>query len=213
VLNLSATATERPLTLGDAALRDRSFIEVAALVCSGAGLIALAAQLSVALPFTPVPITGQTFAVLLVGAGLGALRGGASAFLYLALGATNAPVFAHGASGIAVITGASGGYLVSFPIAAAFAGWLSEKNWDRSLGSAIGAMLTANLLIYGIGVPWLALSLHTTFRHALELGLYPFVPGDILKLYLAAATLPAAWHLIGRKDGSRAEHAPRKPSA
>jgi biotin transport system substrate-specific component len=190
-------AARRPATLADLALRGSGGIGVAAIVCSGTALIALAAQISIALPFTPVPITGQTFAVLLVGAGLGTLRGGASALLYLALGAADTPVFAHGASGIGAITGASGGYLVSFPIAAALAGRLAEQRWDRRFGSAIGAMLCGNVVVYAIGVPWLALSLHTSLQRALELGLYPFVPGDTLKLYLAAACLPAAWRMTG----------------
>jgi biotin transport system substrate-specific component len=182
-----------PLTLGQAVLFDEGFFAVAALVCTGAGVIALAAQLSVSLPFTPVPLTGQTFAVLLVGASLGTLRGAASAFVYLAIGIADAPVFAHGSAGVGVLTGATGGYLVAFPFAAALAGRLSERRWDRRFGSAVGAMVSANIVIYAVGLPWLAVSLHTSFRHALELGLYPFVPGDTLKLYLAAALLPAAW--------------------
>lgn len=194
------------MTLADLALGERRGVEAAALVCSGAALMAVAAQISVSLPFTPVPITGQTFAVLLVGAGLGSVRGGASALVYLTIGAVDTPVFAHGASGIGVITGASGGYLVSFPVAAALVGRLAERGWDRGFGSAIGAMVSGNVVIYGIGVPWLALSLQTSFRHALELGLYPFVPGDTVKLYLAAAALPAAWRLVGPAD-ARSEEA------
>lgn len=199
-----ATLTRRPTTLADHAVRSSSRVHVASIICSGAALIALAAQISIALPFTPVPITGQTFAVLLVGAALGAARGGASALLYLGLGVADTPVFAHGASGIGVLTGASGGYLVGFPIAAALAGWLAEKHWDRRFGSAIGAMLSGNVVIYAIGIPWLALSLHTSFKRALELGLYPFVPGDTLKLYLAAACLPVAWRAAGAASAKRA---------
>jgi biotin transport system substrate-specific component len=194
--HLPVPSASPPLTLGDAALFDDGLVPAVGLVCMGAGLIALAAQISVSLPFTPVPITGQTFAVLLVGASLGAVRGATSALLYLAIGVANAPVFAHGGSGVGALTGATGGYLVGFPCAAALAGWLSERHWDRRFASAIGAMLSANVMIYAVGVPWLAISLHTSFRHALELGLYPFVPGDTLKLYLAAALLPTAWRAI-----------------
>jgi biotin transport system substrate-specific component len=182
---------------------------VAAFICGGAALIALAAQISIALPFTPVPITGQTFAVLLVGASLGAFRGGASALLYLAIGAADTPVFAHGASGLAVITGPSGGYLVSFPVAAALAGWLAEKRWDRRFGSSIGAMLSGNVVIYAVGIPWLAVSLHTSLEKALELGLYPFVPGDTLKLYLAATCLPVAWRAADASS-KRLDNAPTR---
>jgi biotin transport system substrate-specific component len=168
------------------------------LIGLGSGLIAGSAQISIALPFTPVPITGQTFAVLLVGASLGAMRGGSSALLYVLLGIAGAPVYAHGAEGWAVITGASGGYLVSYPFASALTGWLAERHWDRRFSSAVGAMLTGNVLIYLFGLPWLAVVLGTGLEKTLELGLYPFVPGDTFKLYLAAALLPAAWRTVGR---------------
>lgn len=171
-----------------------------ALVCAGAALIAGAAQVSIPLPFTPVPVTGQTFAVLLVGAGLGTLRGGASGLLYLLLGLVGAPVYADGHHGLAVLTGATGGYLVAFPLAAALSGRLAERRWDRRFSSAVGAMLTGNVLVYLVGLPWLSVSLGTGLERTLELGLYPFVPGDLAKLYLAAALLPSAWRLVGRRE-------------
>jgi biotin transport system substrate-specific component len=168
------------------------------LVCGGAGLIAASAQLSIKLPFTPVPITGQTFAVLLVGASLGMARGGAAGLVYLLAGLV-APVYApHTGYGFATITGASGGYLLSYPIVAMLTGALAERRWDRRFSSAVGAMLTGNLVIYLVGLPWLAYHLHTNLEKTLELGLYPFVPGDIFKLYLAAAALPGIWRLVGR---------------
>lgn len=171
------------------------------LVTLGAALIAGSAQISIALPFTPVPITGQTFAVLLVGASLGTARGGASGVLYVLLGIAGAPVYAHGAEGWAVITGASGGYLISYPFAAALTGRLAERRWDRRFSSAIGAMLSGSILIYLFGLPWLAVVLGTGLEKTLELGLYPFVPGDTFKLYLAAALLPAAWRIVGDGEG------------
>jgi biotin transport system substrate-specific component len=171
------------------------------LIGFGAALIAGSAQVSVALPFTPVPITGQTFAVLLIGASLGTARGGASALLYVLLGIAGAPLYAHGAAGWAVITGASGGYLISYPFAAALTGRLAERRWDRQFSSAIGAMLTGNILIYLIGLPWLAIILQTDLARTLELGLYPFVPGDAFKLYLAAGVLPSAWRFLGKRSG------------
>ncbi len=173
------------------------------LIGLSAGLIAGSAQISIALPFTPVPITGQTFAVLLVGASLGTVRGGTSALVYVLLGIVGAPVYAHGAQGWAVITGASGGYLVSYPVASALTGWLAERHWDRRFSSAVGAMLTGNVLIYLFGLPWLAVVLGTGLERTLELGLYPFVPGDTFKLYLAAALLPAAWRAVGRSTRSQ----------
>jgi biotin transport system substrate-specific component len=167
----------------------------AVLVLAGAALIAGAAQVSIPLPFTPVPVTGQTFAVLLVGASLGTARGLSAAVLYVLLGIAGAPVYADGGSGWHVFTGATGGYLVGIALAAAVAGRLAERRWDRSVSSAIGAMLTGNVVVYLCGLPWLAHSLGTGLTKTLELGLYPFVAGDLLKLYLAAALLPAAWRL------------------
>jgi len=114
------------------------------------------------------------------------------------MGIAGAPFYADGASGWAVITGASGGYLVAYPFASALTGFLAEKRWDRSFSSAIGAMLSGNVLIYLVGLPWLAAVLNTSLEKTLELGLYPFVPGDTFKLYLAAAALPGAWHLVRR---------------
>lgn len=185
-------------TLRLAAMPGAGFLTDVALIGLGAALLAGSAQISIALPFTPVPITGQTFAVLLVGASLGTIRGASSALLYVLLGVAGAPVYAHGAEGFAVITGASGGYLVSYPLASALTGWLAERRWDRRFSSAIGAMLTGNVVIYLVGLPWLAVVLGTGLEKTFELGLYPFVPGDTFKLYLAAALLPAAWRLVGR---------------
>jgi len=170
----------------------------AVLVLAGAALIAGAAQVSIPLPFTPVPVTGQTFAVLLVGGALGTLRGLSAAVLYVVLGIAGAPVYADHASGWHVLSGPTGGYLVGIALAAGIAGLLAERRWDRTVSSAIGAMLTGNVVVYLCGLPWLAHSLGTGLPKTLELGLYPFVPGDLLKLYLAAALLPAAWRLTRR---------------
>lgn len=170
------------------------------LVLAGAGLIAAAAQVSVPLPFTPVPITGQTFAVLLVAAGLGMARGGASALLYVLAGVAGAPVYADGAHGWAVMSGATGGYLVGFVLAAVVVGRLAERRWDRRFSSAIGAMVTGNLIVYLTGLIWLQAVLDTNLERTLELGLYPFLVGDVVKVYLAAALLPAAWRLAGRRS-------------
>ena len=169
-----------------------------ALVLAGTALVAGAAQISVKLPFTPVPITGQTFAVLLVGASLGCVLGTASLMLYLWLGVAGAPIYAHHDSGWSVITSASGGYVVGFVLAAALTGFLAERRWDRRLSSSIGLMLTGNVVIYLVGLPWLAIVLNTNLEKTLEYGLYPFIPGDTFKLYLAAAALPGAWKLVGR---------------
>jgi biotin transport system substrate-specific component len=173
----------------------------AVLVLAGTGLVAGAAQISFSLPFTPVPITGQTFAVVLVGASLGTIRGFASLFLYLWLGVAGAPIYAAHDHGWSVVTSASGGYIVGFVVAAAVTGFLAEHRWDRRLSSSIGSMLTGNVIIYLVGLPWLAVVLDTDLEKTLEYGLYPFVPGDLFKLYCAAALLPAAWRGVRYLDG------------
>ena len=189
-------------TLRLAVLPGAGLLTDIALIATGAGLIAGSAQIAIRLPFTPVPITGQTFAVLLVGASLGSARGGTSALLYVLLGVAGMPVYAHAAHGWDVISGASGGYLVSYPFAAALTGLLAERRWDRRFSSAVGAMLTGNVLIYLVGLPWLSVILGTGLEKTLALGLYPFVPGDTFKLYLAAAVLPAAWRIAGRSEST-----------
>ena len=168
-------------------------------VMAAAGLIAASAQVSIPLPFTPVPITGQTFAVLLTGAALGWARGFAGSTLYTLVGLAGAPVYAAGTAGWSVVSGASGGYLLAFPIAAGLVGLLAERRWDRTFSSAIGAMLTGNLVIYIGGLSWLAVSLHTNLDKTLLYGLYPFIVGDLLKVYLAAALLPSAWRLVAKR--------------
>jgi biotin transport system substrate-specific component len=163
--------------------------------------VALAAQVSFDLPFTPVPITGQTFAVVLVGAALGPVLALASLGLYLFVGALGAPVYADGNHGWDVLTGPTGGYIVGFVLAAVLTGWLAERRWDRRFSSAVAAMLSGNVVIYLVGLPWLSVKLDTGLEKTFELGLYPFVVGDLLKLYLAGALLPGAWRLVERFKG------------
>jgi biotin transport system substrate-specific component len=168
------------------------------LILGGAGFVALAAQVSISLPFTPVPITGQTFAVVLVGASLLAV---ASLGVYIFVGALGAPVYAEQTHGWDVLTGPTGGYIVGFVLAAALTGFLARERWDRRFSSAVAAMLSGNVVIYLVGLPWLAAKIDTGLEDTLEAGLYPFVVGDLLKLYLAGALLPAAWALVRRFKG------------
>lgn len=180
------------------------------LVILGSLVVAALAQLSVRLPFTPVPVTGQTLAVLLVGASLGSIRGAASLLLYLAEGAAGLPVFAEGRAGVGFLVTAdplytTGGYLWGFVFAAFVVGFLAERNWDKRVSSAIGAMLMGEVIIFAFGLVWLAAALGvplqapgTTFNDALEFGLYPFVLGEVAKLLLGAGLLPASWRLLSR---------------
>lgn len=184
--------------VGKSESRYRTAVRDAVLIAAGSLLVAGAAQVVIPLPFTPVPITGQTFAVLLVGAALGAGRGAASLALYLGEGVAGLPFFAGGASGLGVITGATGGCLVGFVFAGALVGFLAQRGWDRRFASALGAMLTGNVVIYFLGVLGLATFMGASplSEEVLLAGLYPFVPGDLIKVYLAAVALPSAWRLV-----------------
>jgi biotin transport system substrate-specific component len=172
----------------------------AVLVLAGALFVALTAQVRIPLGFTPVPITGQTLGVLLVGGALGARRGVASIVLYLLIGFVGFPVFTNGAHGIAQLWGATGGYLVGFVVAAAIAGRLADIGGDRRIPPAVLGMAIASLVIYVFGLLGLMIVLGVGPGRALELGLYPFVVGDVLKAVLAALLLPAAWWVVHRVD-------------
>ncbi|MBZ0318426.1 MAG: biotin transporter BioY [Anaerolineae bacterium] len=170
------------------------------LLLVGATLvIALSAQVSIHLWFTPVPITGQTFAVLLIGTLLGSKRGAAALLTYLAEGLAGMPVFANGTSGWAILSGPTGGYLVGFVAAAFVTGWLAERGWDRRVWTTALAMLIGNIVIYACGLTWLAKFVGTA--HVLEAGLTPFLTGDALKIALAAGLLPGGWKLLALLRG------------
>lgn len=166
------------------------------LVLAGSLAVAVSAQLQYVLPFTPVPITGQTLAVLLVGAALGSRRGALALAAYLVEGGAGLPVFAGGGLGLPWLLGPTAGYLWSLPLAAWIVGLLAERGWDRSFLRAAGAMLVGNTVIYLIALPWLAAFVAP--QRVLATGLLPFVPGDLIKIGIATAVLPAAWSLIGR---------------
>lgn len=228
-------ADERGITLADFLVPIRvgermgSRLRHVALIVVGALFIALCAQITIVqqgqtipliaeyriqLASSPVPITGQTFAVLLVGGSLGLRRGVLAVGLYLLLGLA-LPFYAEGSSGLDTfvsrpdgvwVFGTTGGYLLGFLLAAGITGRLAEIGWDRNLLGAIAAMLIANVTVYLVGVPWLALALPAEFsairlEKAVEFGLTPFVIVDALKLVLAAAAFPAAWWLVGRRPG------------
>ena len=162
-------------------------------------LTALFAQITIPLPFTPVPITGQTFAVLLSGAALGMWAGGASQLVYLLLG-TFLPFYAGGASGTEVLFGGSGGYLFGFVVAALLVGKLAERRHDRRVASAVTAFLTGSLVIYFFGVIGLMATYDWGLREAVEKGVVPFLLGDTVKAYAAGLLLPAAWRLTNRNQ-------------
>ncbi len=187
----------------------------AMLVVGGALGLSILAQASVYLPFTPVPITGQTLGVLLAGALLGARRGALAMLAYLGEGLIGLPVFAGGASawtpsvgGVPYIMGPTAGYLLGFPLAAFAVGILAERGWDRRVGPTVAMMVLGNVLIYVTGLAWLGQ--YVGFDRVLALGLVPHLPGAVLKIALAAALLPAGWRLIGTSSplssGPRGNH-------
>lgn len=201
------SAQERGITIGDflVPIRVSDGIGVRvrhlALILAGVVLISLAAQVRFFLPGDPVPVTGQTFAVLLVAGALGVRRGVAATALYLILGAVGLPLFADGRHGITVVLGATGGYLVGFVVASAIVGKLAEFGWDRRFAGAVGMLAIGSIPVYLVGVPWLALTTGRTLSWAVANGFAPFVVGDVLKIALAAVLFPAAWWVVGRRPG------------
>ncbi|WP_031507491.1 biotin transporter BioY [Streptomyces megasporus] len=173
----------------------RARLRDVALVVGGAALTGVAAQLAVPVPGSPVPVTGQTFAALLVGAGLGARRALASLGLYAAAGAAGMPWFAEGASGAGVPTF---GYILGMLLAAVAVGALARRGGDRGALRTAGTMAVGTAIIYAVGVPYLALTTGMSIGQAVAAGLVPFLVGDALKAALAMGALPTAWKLIGR---------------
>jgi len=225
-------AAERGITIGDflvpVAVGERLSTRArhVALIIAGAIIIALTANIQlvlegqtillpgdirVTLPNSPVPITAQTFSVLLVGGALGFRRGVLAVGLYLVAGLL-LPVYAGNASGVDTylareegrwILGATGGYLLGFLLAAAIVGRLAELGWDRHVGGAVVAMALGNLAIYLVGIPWLMAATGFDLSIAIAKGFLPFVFGDLLKLALAGIAFPVAWWVVGRRTGER----------
>lgn len=195
------------LAVGRPTLADRIFsrklVTDIALVASGAALVSLAAQLAV--PMFPVPITGQTLAVLLVGASLGALRGVIALSLYAFIGIVGLPVFSDASSGIEVVGGPTGGYIIGFIVSAGLTGWLAQQQWDRKILKALAAFAAGTIATFAIGVPWLAVWLGTNgfdndFHSVMMGGFYPFLIGGAIKAALAAGIIRAAWAAVARAD-------------
>lgn len=178
------------------AISTSSRVRNVALVMGAAALTAVAAQISIHVPGSPVPVTLQTFAVLVTAAGLGAVRGALGQLLYLAVGALGMPVFSNASGGAHVLFGATGGYLLGFILAAYVVGALSERGADRKVVSTALAYVAGSALIYGLGVTVLALSTGQSLGWAIQHGLVPFLIGDGLKALAAAGALPLAWRIV-----------------
>lgn len=192
------------------AVASRRVLDVA-LIATGTALVAACAQL--AIPFWPVPLTMQTFAVLVVGVALGPARGVLALALYLVLGVLGVPIFAGGASG-SLFALTSGGYIIGFVVAAALVGWLARRSWDRRVVGAFVTFVAGSAVIYAFGLLWLGISLDrlgapvwgdamgydSVVAATLGAGLYPFLVGDLVKALLAAAVLPLAWKGVAAAD-------------
>ena len=202
-----SSAAERGLTLGDflvpVAIGERLSTRVRhiILIALGTAVVSLSAQIYI--PTQPVPFTGQTFGVLLVGGALGWRRGAAALLLYLALGSLGLAVFSEGKSGIAVLGGPTGGYLIGFVVAAAVVGRLAELGWDRRLVGSLVSMVIGTAIIYAVGVPWLKAVTAMTWSEAVAVGMTPFLVWDLAKAAIAGAAFPLGWWLVGRRPEDR----------
>lgn len=172
-------------------------VSSAVLVVAGCLLTALLAQIRFYLPFTPVPIVASTMGALLAGSLLGSRLGLASMLLYLAMGAIGFPFFTAGNSGIAYMQGATFGYLLAYPVAAAVMGWFAERGWDRNVATNVIALVIGSSIFYVLGASWMAFGLGMGIASAVMLGVVPFLIGDTLKIGIAVWVMPGAWRLLG----------------
>ncbi len=189
----------RTLTLADVAAPRANALMQVTLVVLASLVTALAAQVEIRLPWTPVPITGQSFAVLLSGVVLGARRAFVAQMLYLIEGCAGLPVFSGGAAGFLHLVGPSGGYLVGFPFAALATGLLAERAWDRKPLTMFVTMLAGSSVIFALGLAQLARFMPGD--QVLQSGLLPFLPGDLIKSGLAAGVFPLVWRWVARMEG------------
>lgn len=197
---MTAITAPAPRVLIDSLVPTSVRLRAVALVPAAVLLTALAAQVRFVLPWTPVPVTGQTFAVLLTGAVLGLRLGAASQAIYVAIGALGMPVFTDWQGGWSAATGTTAGYLVGFVVAGALVGALAERQQDRAVLTSVPAMLTGTAVIYLVGAAWLTVHLDVSAARAVELGVAPFLIGDTLKLLAAGALVPGLWRLIDRAE-------------
>jgi biotin transport system substrate-specific component len=185
-----APSAPRRLVLADRVF-PRHLVVDATLVVLGAALVGGLAQLYV--PLWPVPVTGQTLGVLLVGATLGSIRGAISLAVYAIIGIIGVPWFSEASSGFDVIAGPTGGYIIGFIASAGLVGWLSERQWDRKIFKALAIFLGGSAVVFAFGLPWLAYVLGLNLEQTLQGGFYPFIIGGVIKALIAALLLPLAW--------------------
>jgi biotin transport system substrate-specific component len=200
------------LAIGRPTLADRIFSRRLAtdivLIASGAALTALMAQLQA--PLWPVPVTAQTLAVLIVGSSLGAVRGALSLTLYAVLGIVGLPVFSDSSSGMSVILGPTGGYIIGFIAAAALTGWFAQRQWDHRIVKALAAFGAGTVITFAFGLPWLAIwlgqaGLPNDLNSVLQAGLYPFILGGVVKAIIAAVFFRVTWFFLDHADSQKTD--------
>lgn len=198
-MKTAASAAPMPV-LADSVLPPGALADGLAVVLASL-FVAVCSQIEIRLPFTPVPISGGTLGVLYAGALLGSRRGAAAVALYLLEGAAGLPVFSGGAAGVLHLVGPTGGYLAGFPLGAYVAGLFAERGWDRTPARAFAAMLIGSLPILALGL--LGLARFLPARAVAAAGLWPFIPGDLVKAALSAGLLPLGWKIVGRRSSQR----------
>jgi len=186
----------RAITFSEAVIPRTGVLREVVMIGAAVGFMAACARMSFYPSWSPVPVTAQTFGALLIGALLGSKRGAASMLSYLGAGVSGLPVFAHGLSGPAELTGPTGGYLFGFVIGAYVVGFLAERGWDRNFITVAAAMLVGDVLLFTPGVAWL--SHYVPSAHLYAAGVGPFIPGEIAKIVIASAILPSGWAVLSR---------------
>ena len=187
--------------------RARAFALDAGLVVAGAAIVALLAQVEI--PLWPVPITGQTLGVIVVGAALGAWRGAAALTTYMLVGLAGLPVFAGFTGTVAAIGKPSFGFVIGFIVSAFVAGWFAQRAWDRKPLLAFAGFALASVMPFVFGIPYLAFILNSvmglglSFGEILDAGLWPFIVGGLIKAGLAALIIPGAWALVRKADAQK----------
>jgi len=190
------------LSLGQPTLADRllgrGLAIDAVLILAGVALTAIAAQVTV--PIWPIPVTGQTVAVLVVGLATGALRGAISMTMYALLGAAGLPIFSNSSSGIDWISGRTGGFIIGFIAAAAFAGWMAQRGLDRTMLRSLAVATTATAVIYLVGLPLMAVTQSLSVEETLQIGFYPLLIGAVVKIAVVTVINTASWAAIRRME-------------
>ena len=186
-------------TLRGALVSQSNAVTKTALVIGGTAFLALMAQISIPVPGSPVPLTGQTLGALLIGSAYGASLGFTTFATYLIVGFVGVPVFASGTHGFARITGATGGYLVGMLLATLITGYLAGRKWDQKIKTVVPAMILGDLVIFSAGLFWLHHAIHASWALTFKLGFTPFIVGEVIKIAIASTTMPTLWRFVPKR--------------